>query len=42
MDSRRVRDEFAWKPERALESILEEIARHVRDNPTWLDRCDGN
>jgi CDP-paratose 2-epimerase len=39
MDSRRVRQEFAWKPEIPLEAILEEIARHVRDNPTWLDRC---
>jgi CDP-paratose 2-epimerase len=41
MDSRRVRREFAWKPEISLESILEEIARHVRDNPGWLDRCGG-
>jgi CDP-paratose 2-epimerase len=39
MDSRRVRQEFAWQPEISLESILEEIARHVRDHPGWLDRC---
>jgi CDP-paratose 2-epimerase len=39
MDSRVVREEFGWKPESSLESILEEIARHVRDNPGWLDRC---
>jgi CDP-paratose 2-epimerase len=39
MDSRRVRGEFAWKPEVSLESILEGIARHVRENPGWLDRC---
>jgi CDP-paratose 2-epimerase len=39
MDSRRVREEFGWKPEIRLEAILEEIARHVRDNPAWLDRC---
>jgi CDP-paratose 2-epimerase len=41
MDSRRVREEFAWKPEISIEAILEEIARHVRDNPGWLDRCGG-
>ena len=41
MDSRRVREEFGWKPEIRLEAILEEIARHVRDNPGWLDRCGG-
>jgi len=41
MDSARVRQEFAWSPEIRLEAILEEIARHVRDNPRWLDRCVG-
>jgi len=39
MDSRRVREEFGWRPEIRLEAILEEIARHVRENPGWLDRC---
>jgi CDP-paratose 2-epimerase len=39
MDARRIREEFGWQPEIPLESILEEIARHVRDNPAWLDRC---
>jgi CDP-paratose 2-epimerase len=41
MDSRPVRDEFDWKPEIPLESILEEIARHVHDHPGWLERCGG-
>lgn len=38
MDSSRARDELGWAPERSLESILEEIASHVRANPDWLRR----
>jgi CDP-paratose 2-epimerase len=41
MDSRLVREEFGWSPGISLETILEGIARHVRDNPTWLDRCNA-
>lgn len=39
MDSSRAYQRFGWAPSRGLESILDEIARHVRDNPTWLDQC---
>jgi len=39
MDARRVRQEFAWQPEITLGAILEEIARHVHDNPAWLEKC---
>ncbi len=40
MDSSRAREQLGWQPETTLEGILEEIARHVRDNPGWLtERC---
>jgi CDP-paratose 2-epimerase len=38
MDSTRARTEFGWTPQRPLESILEEIASHVRAHPEWLRR----
>jgi CDP-paratose 2-epimerase len=38
MDSTRARNELGWAPQRSLESILEEIAAHVRANPDWLRR----
>jgi CDP-paratose 2-epimerase len=39
MDSGPARQRFGWRPEKNIESILEGIARHVRDNPGWLDQC---
>ncbi|MBV8808716.1 MAG: hypothetical protein JO033_08575, partial [Acidobacteriaceae bacterium] len=39
MDSARAEQEFGWKPKRPLASILDEIAKHVRDNPDWLAHC---
>jgi len=39
MDSALVRSQLAWAPQKSLETILEEIARHVRDNPGWLEDC---
>jgi CDP-paratose 2-epimerase len=39
MDSTRSTQEFGWEPKRSLNSILDEIAIHVRDNPDWLVRC---
>lgn len=39
LDSARVRAEYGWKPQRPLESILEEIAGHARANPGWLETC---
>ena len=39
MDSRVARQEFSWTPRISLSAILEEIAKHVRDNPHWLERC---
>jgi CDP-paratose 2-epimerase len=41
MDSALARERFAWRPARSIESILEEIACHVRDNPGWLDGCEA-
>src|SRR3569833_558325 len=38
MNSSRVSSVFGWKPKRTLESILEEIATHVRNNPDKLSR----
>ncbi len=42
MDSGAVERQFGWTPQRNLESILEEIARHVRDHPDWLDQCGAS
>jgi CDP-paratose 2-epimerase len=39
MDSGAAGRHFGWTPQRNLESILEEIARHVRDHPEWLELC---
>jgi CDP-paratose 2-epimerase len=39
MDTSRVAEEFSWSPSRSLDSILEEIAVHVRNNPAWLAHC---
>ena len=38
MDSTRVKETFGWAPKRSLLSILDEIAAHVRENPSWLTR----
>ncbi len=39
MDYHRAACDFGWTPKRSLNSILDEIATHVRDNPAWLARC---
>jgi len=39
MDASRVRADFGWAPRRSLDTILEEIAAHARNNPDWLARC---
>lgn len=39
MDSGLAQKTLGWKPERTIESILEEIAAHVRQHPDWLERC---
>jgi CDP-paratose 2-epimerase len=39
MDSSLAGTEFGWTPRRSLQSILEEISRHVQDHPDWLSRC---
>jgi CDP-paratose 2-epimerase len=41
MDSARSRQEFDWRPQRTLSSILDEIADHVDKNPDWLTRCSA-
>jgi CDP-paratose 2-epimerase len=41
MDSLKAAEQFGWKPERSLTSILEEIAGHVRRHPEWLDISRG-
>ncbi len=36
-DSSQAAKQFDWQPRRSLTSILDEIARHAKDNPSWLD-----
>jgi CDP-paratose 2-epimerase len=38
MDSERTTNQFDWRPQRSLFSILEEIEAHVRQHPDWLER----
>src|SRR5579884_1624466 len=38
MDFGRAEREFQWRPQRSLESILNETADHVKSNPGWLAR----
>jgi CDP-paratose 2-epimerase len=38
MDYTRALHTFCWKPKRSILSILDEIADHVRDHPSWLTR----
>ena len=38
MDSERAARDLEWARKRSLESILEEIAVHVENNPEWLKR----
>lgn len=38
MDSGRAEKVWNWRPQRSLESILEEIAEHARAHPDWLKR----
>ena len=37
MDNQLVQNEFHWRPETSLSSILEEIAGHGRKHPDWLE-----
>ncbi len=37
MDSSRAAEQWGWQPEIALESILEEIARHAVEHPEWME-----
>jgi CDP-paratose 2-epimerase len=37
MDNRLIRQEFGWRPETSLGSILTEIAVHAREHPDWLE-----
>lgn len=39
MDYARAAAEFGWAPRRSMDSILDEIAAHVRENPGWLKRA---
>lgn len=38
MDTSRAANELGWRPQRSLESILDEIADHALANPDWLKR----
>ena len=41
MDSARAHNELGWKPQRNLQSILEEIAAHAKAHPDWLSRVQA-
>jgi CDP-paratose 2-epimerase len=36
-DNAQATERFGWQPRRSLNSILDEIAKHAKDNPSWLD-----
>jgi len=37
LDSTLAADAWGWRPATPLHAVLDEIARHARDNPHWLD-----
>jgi CDP-paratose 2-epimerase len=37
MDVHRAFDSFKWKPQRRLDSVLQEIADHAESHPEWLE-----
>jgi CDP-paratose 2-epimerase len=37
LDSRRAFDEWGWKVQTPIESVLDEIAAHGKSNPDWLE-----
>lgn len=41
MDSTLVSEHLGWQPKVNVETILEGIAAHVRDNPGWLELCEA-
>jgi CDP-paratose 2-epimerase len=39
LDCSQAQEQWNWKPEISINSILEEIAEHAQGNPQWLDIC---
>jgi hypothetical protein len=39
LDPAQAKHSFDWRPTIAIDSILEEIAVHVKANPGWLEQC---
>jgi CDP-paratose 2-epimerase len=39
LDSSKAMKTMSWRPEVNLEKILEEIAKHAKENPDWLTWC---
>ena len=39
LDSAQTQNSFDWRPTISIDSILEEIAVHVKANPGWLKQC---
>ena len=37
MDSQRAQQQWGWRPEISLDTILDEIAQHAEAHPDWLD-----
>jgi nucleoside-diphosphate-sugar epimerase len=38
MDSSAAEQDFGWRPEIAIDDLLEEIAAHAEANPDWLEK----
>ena len=41
MDCRAAEERWQWRPQSTLPAILEEIAQHAEQNPSWLDLTNG-
>jgi CDP-paratose 2-epimerase len=41
LDSAEAQAEWSWQPATPLEAILNEIADHAEQHPSWLDLSDG-
>jgi hypothetical protein len=41
MDYSRATDVFGWRPQRSMETILEDLKMHAEQNHQWLELTGG-
>jgi nucleoside-diphosphate-sugar epimerase len=41
MDYSLATEQFGWRPQHSLETILDDLAKHAEQNRDWLDLTGG-